>query len=114
MWEKFNKETKKIIITKKIYNLKYGEYTYPITKQIILDGRKNKVLNYKINLKIPITLLHGSKDKIVPLNFSRKILKICKKAKKKLVVIKNGDHSLSRKSDLKKICYELKNILKII
>jgi len=114
MWEKFNKETKKIIITKNIYNLKYGEYTYPITKQIILDGRKNKVLNSKINLKIPITLLHGSKDKIVPLNFSRKILKICKKAKKKLVVIKNGDHSLSRKSDLKKICYELKNILKII
>ena len=112
MWEKFNKETKKIIITKKIYNLKYGEYTYPITKQIILDGRKNKVLNYKINLKIPITLLHGSKDKIVPLNFSRKILKICKKSKKKLIKIKKGDHSLSRKIDLKKICSELNYIIK--
>ena len=114
MWDKFNNETKKTIMTKNIHYLKYGEYTYPITKQLILDGRKNKVLNSKINLEIPITLVHGSKDKIVPLNFSKKILKICKKSKKKLVIIKNGDHSLSRKNDLKKICDELKNILKII
>ena len=111
MWEKFNKETKKIIITKKIYNLKYGEYTYPITKQIILDGRKNKVLNYKINLKIPITLLHGSKDKIVPLNFSKKILKIFPKAYKKLYIIKGGEHSLSKKHNLKKICNELNQMI---
>jgi len=114
MWKKFNKETKKIIMTKKIYYLRQGEYTYPITKQIILDGRKNKVLNSRINLKIPITLFHGSKDKVVPLNFSKKIFKVCNKSKKKLIIIKNGDHSLSKKNDLKKICTELENMLKII
>jgi len=114
MWKKFDKETKKIIMIKRIYHLKQGEYIYPITKQIILDGRKNKVLNNKINLKIPITLLHGSKDEVVPLNFSRKILKICKKSRKKLIKIKNGDHSLSRKSDLKKICIELNYMLRNI
>ncbi len=114
MWNKFTKEIKKVIITKKIYYLKSSGYTYPITKQIILDGRKNKVLNNKINLKIPITLLHGSKDKVVPLSFSKKVLNVCKKSKKKLVIIKNGNHSLSRKSDLKKICHELKNIIKLI
>ena len=65
-------------------------------------------------MKIPITLFHGSKDKVVPLNFSKKILKACKKSKKKLVIIKNGDHSLSKKNDLKRICNELRNILKII
>ena len=114
MWKKFNKETKKIIMTKKIYYLKHSEYTYPITKQLIWDGRKNKVLNNKINFKVPIILFHGSKDKVVPLSVSKKILKICKKSKKKLVVIKNGDHSLSRKKDLRMICGELKNMLKII
>ena len=30
---------------------------------------------------------------------------------KKLIKIKNGDHSLSRKSDLNKICKELNNIV---
>ena len=111
MWKKFDRKIKKIIMLKRIYHLDHGEYTYPITKQLILNGRKNKILNKKINLKIPITLFHGSNDEVVPLKFSKKILKICKKAKKKLVVIKNGDHSLSRKSDLKKICKELNNMI---
>ena len=52
------------------------------------------------------------KDDVVPVNYSRKILKFCKKSKKKLIVIQNGQHSLSRKNDLKKICYELKNMIK--
>ena len=114
MWKKFNKKIKKTIMDKKIYHLEQGEFTYPLTKQLILDGRKNKVLNNKINLKIPIVLLHGTNDKVVPLNFSKKIFKICKKSKKKLIKIKNGNHSLSRKSDLKKICNELNYMLKNI
>ena len=83
MWKKFNKKIKKTIIAKKIYHLDHGEFVYPITKQLIFDGRKNKVLNNKINLKIPIVLFHGTNDEVVPLNFSKKIFKICKKSKKK-------------------------------
>ena len=107
MWKKFNKKIKNEIMTKKIYNLEYGDFIYPLTKQLIFDGRKNKILNRKININIPITLFHGLNDEVVPLALSRKILKVCKKAKKKLIKINNGDHSLSRKSDLKKICREL-------
>ena len=112
MWKKFNKKIKKIILTKKIYNLEHGEFTYPITKQLIFDGRKNKVLNNKINLKIPIVLFHGANDKVVPLSLSKKIMKICKKSKKKLIIVKNGDHSLSKKNDLKKIYNELNHMTK--
>ena len=112
MWKKFTKKIKKIILTKKIYNLEHDDYIYPITKQLIFDGRKNKVLNNKINLKIPITLLHGTNDKVVPLNFSKKIFNICKKSNRKIIKVENGDHSLSRKIDLKKICNELNHIIK--
>tara|TARA_Y100000590_G_scaffold77436_1_gene85787 strand:+ start:3752 stop:4516 length:765 start_codon:yes stop_codon:yes gene_type:complete len=111
MWKKFNKKIKSIIINKKIYNFEHGGFTYPITKQLIFDGRKNKVLNNKINLKIYMTLFHGLKDKVVPISISRKIFKICKKAKRKLVIVKGGDHSLSRKKDLKIIVSELNNII---
>jgi len=107
MWKKFNKKIKKIIIQKKIYYLKYNNFTYPLTKQLIWNARKNKILNNKINIKIPITLIHGLKDEAVPLSLSKKILKLCKNSKRKLIKIKNGDHSLSRKNDLKKICKEL-------
>ena len=112
MWKKFSKKIKNIIMKKKIYHLDHGGFVYPITKQLIFDGRKNKVLSNKINLKIAMVLFHGTNDEVVPINFSKKIFKICKKSKKKLFKIKNGDHSLSRKSDLKKICNELNYMIK--
>ena len=112
MWKKFSKKIKKIILKKNIYNLDHGGYVYPITKQLIFDGRKNKVLSKNINSNIPIVLLHGAKDKSVPLRFSREILKLFKKSNRKMIKIKNGDHSLSRKNDLKKICSELNYIIK--
>ena len=78
---------------------------------MIKDGRKNKVLSKKINTKIDVTMVHGKKDELVPVSFSRKVLSIFIGAKKKLVIIKNGDHSLSNKSPLKKIIKELNNIV---
>jgi len=111
MWKKFDRKIKMEIINNKIYYLDYGDFTYPLSKQLIVDGRKNKIFNKKILNKIPITLFHGLKDEVVPLLFSKKILKIFKKSKKKLIKIKNGNHSLSRKSDLKKICNELDNLV---
>jgi len=111
MWRKFTKKMKKETIKKGIYYLKHANYAYPITYQLIKDGRKNKVLNKKINSQISVTMIHGSKDEVVPVNYSKKILKIFTKAKKKLIILKNGDHSLSTKSRLKKINFELNKIV---
>jgi alpha-beta hydrolase superfamily lysophospholipase len=107
MWKKFTKKMKAETKKKGVYNLKHGGYEYPITYQLIKDGRKNKILHKKINLQIPITMIHGSKDTTVPVSFSRKVLKLFTKAKKKLVTIKNGDHSLFNKKLQKKIIREL-------
>ena len=111
MWKKFTKKMKAETIKKGIYNLKHGGYEYPITYQLIKDGRKNKILNKKINLKIPVTMIHGSKDDTVPLVYSKKVLKIFINARKKLLIIKNGDHSLFNKKLQKKIVKELKLII---
>ena len=114
MWKKFSKKTKSEIIKKGIIKIKNGEYEYLITNQLIKDGRKkqNKVLNVKIPMKIPVTMVHGQKDEVVPIKYSREVLKIFSKAKKKLNIIKKGDHSLSSKKNLNIICKELDNIIK--
>jgi pimeloyl-ACP methyl ester carboxylesterase len=111
MWKRFTKKMKKETIKKGVYNLKHGSYEYPITYQLIKDGRKNKILHKKINSKIPVTMFHGSKDDTVPVIFSKKVLRLFAKAKKKLVVIKNGDHSLFNKKLQKKILKELNLII---
>ena len=107
MWKKFTKKMKIETKSKGIYNLKHGGYEYPITYQLIKDGRKNKILNKTINLKIPVTMIHGSNDTTVPISLSRKVLKLFNNAKKKLLIIKNGDHSLFSKKLQKKIIREL-------
>tara|TARA_B100000787_G_scaffold108191_1_gene80374 strand:- start:232 stop:885 length:654 start_codon:yes stop_codon:yes gene_type:complete len=111
MWKKFTKKMKNETIKKGIINLKRGSYEYPISYQLIKDGRKNKVLNKTISSQIDVTMIHGDKDEVVPKSYSKRVLKIFNKAKKKLVIIKNGDHSLSNKSGLKKINFELNKIV---
>ena len=76
MWKKFTKKMKKETIKNGIYNLKHGNYEYPITYQLIKDGRKNKILNKKIKSSINVTMIHGSKDEVVPTGYSRKVLKL--------------------------------------
>ena len=111
MWKKFSKKMKKETIKNGVYNLKHGGFEYPITYQLIKDGRKNKVLNKKIYTKIPITLFHGSKDEAVSAVYSKKLIKIFKSAQKKVLIIKGGDHSLFNIKYQKKIINELQNII---
>jgi len=118
MWKQFTKKIKKEIKEKGMSIIKYGQskfkqkqHEYPVTYQLIKDGRKNKILSKKITTKICVTMVHGKNDELVPVSFSRKVLSIFTGAKKKLVIIKKGDHSLSNKSHLKKIIKELNNIV---
>ena len=111
MWKKFSKKMKSEIVKKGIYNLEHGDYVYPITLQLIKDGRKNRVLNKKMKSKINVTMVHGQNDKTVPVSYSRKVLKIFKNAKKKLVIVKNGDHSLSSAKNLRLLKKELNLII---
>ena len=67
--------------------------------------------NHPIYSEINVTMVHGQKDEVVPVSYSRKVLKIFQKAKKKLVIIDNGDHSLSSQRWLRIIMKELKLII---
>ena len=111
MWKKFSKKMKKETIKNGVYNLKHGGFEYPITYQLIKDGRRNKVFNKKIYTKIPVTLFHGSKDEAVSAVSSKKLIKIFKSAQKKVLIIKGGDHSLFSVKYQKKIINELQNII---
>jgi len=118
MWKKFTKKIKNEIKQKGISLIKHGQSKskqkqneYPVTYQLIKDGRKNNVLSKKIKSKIKVTMVHGKKDETVPVSFSRKVLSLFIDSQKKLVIIKSGDHSLSDKNHLKKIIKELNKIV---
>ena len=111
MWRKFSNKMKKEIIQNSVINLKHGDYEYPISYQLIKDGRKNKILHKKIHHDLKVVMVHGAKDTSVPVIYSKKILKMFKSNKKKLVIIKNGDHSLSSPKSLKILKKELNSVI---
>ena len=108
MWKKFSKKMRRDIKKNGVINLKHGKYEYPITYQLIKDGRKNKIFNKSYLQSIKITMIHGKNDESVPIIYSKKILRLFKNAKKKLVIIKGGDHSLSKPKWLYIIKKEIK------
>ena len=114
MWKKFNKKIKQEILKKGVCNVRHGGYEYPITLQFIKDGLKNNILSKKNSISTNIIMIHGEKDEVVPISFSRKVLALFPNAKKKLKIIKNGDHSLSNRIPLKKIIKELNRVVEDI
>jgi pimeloyl-ACP methyl ester carboxylesterase len=112
IWKKLNSSEKNNIRRNKIYKLKSSHNNfYPITKNIIFSGKKNLILNKKIKCNFKIELLHGIKDLSVPWIYSINLAKTFITKKLKLTIIDDGDHSLSRIQDLKRLDLAIKNII---
>lgn len=112
IWKKLNSFEKDNIRRNKIYKLKSSHNNfYPITKNFIFGGKKNLILNKKIKCNFKIELLHGIRDSSVPWVYSINLTKTLIAKKFKLTIIDDGDHSLSRVQDLKKLDLAIKNII---
>ena len=111
IWKKLNIFEKNNIRKNKIYKLKSSHNNfYPITKKFIFDGKKILILNKKIKCNFKVELLHGIRDSSVPWAYSINLIKTLIAKKLKLTIIDDGDHSLSRVQDLKKLELAIKNI----
>ncbi|MFY9590282.1 alpha/beta hydrolase [Rickettsia endosymbiont of Halotydeus destructor] len=87
---------------------------YPISHNLILEAKNHLLLTRdNIDINIPIHLIHGMLDEDVPYNLSVKLAE--KIISKKIVIklIKDGNHKLSRKEDLKIIVNSLEEIITI-
>ncbi len=71
-----------------------------ITRTLIEDGRNQLVLGRPITLDAPIRLLQGQRDPDVPWNTALEISERVTSDDVQVVLIKDGDHRLSRLCDL--------------
>jgi pimeloyl-ACP methyl ester carboxylesterase len=77
----------------------YGDPT-PITRTLIEDGANHLVLTGHIPIRCPIRLLHGQADPDVPWELSLRIAEQADTPDVRIVLVKDGDHRLSRPADL--------------
>ena len=88
----------------------YGE-SYQITRALIEDGRNQLLLGEPIDLDCKVRLLHGQRDPDVPWETALRIAEQMASEDVRVILVKDGDHRLSRPSDLSLLCATLAEIL---
>ncbi len=84
---------------------------YPITRQLIEDGRRHLLLRQSVDLTHPIRLIHGMNDSEVPYATSLRLLERLTSTDVQLTLIKDGEHRLSRPTDMMRIEIELQRLI---
>jgi len=103
LYKELPKKNRIEISKKGITKIKKWGFKYIFKKNFFIDGKKNFIINKNYSFKKPIILLHGSKDDVVSIKSAKKILNNISNNKIQLRILKNSDHRLSKKSDLKNI-----------
>ena len=75
----------------------------PKIDKVITIGKTTDLSNKKDLFSLPLKLIHGDNDEAVSWKESLKIFKKSNNENSELIIIKNGDHRLSNKKQLKKI-----------
>lgn len=112
-WEAFLEDERSTIMTKGRLELPshHSEAPYVYTRRLFEDGRKHLVLRDKLKLDCPVRLLHGTADPDVPMSVSMALLKHVECDDARLTLIKDGDHRLSKPSDLSLLGKTLHGVL---
>jgi pimeloyl-ACP methyl ester carboxylesterase len=78
----------------------YGEEPYVTTRAFWESGEALKLLGGEIAIDCPVRLLHGLDDSDVPWRISLELVERLRSADVQALLVKGGDHRLSREGDV--------------
>ena len=111
VWASFTEKQKTDIKEKGVIYTPNGwtEEGDPWTLKLFEDARKHLLLKEKdsLDIRCPITLIHGRQDDCVPFETALKIIECAKSEKVKLVLLKDSGHRLSAPHELEVLKTEL-------
>jgi pimeloyl-ACP methyl ester carboxylesterase len=104
MWKGFSPEIRHQIETTGVW-LRPSEYgdPYPITRNLIEEGRKHLLLGGSIEVGCPVHILQGAQDPDVPWKHAFALAHRLPAEDMVLTMIQDGDHRLSRPQDIARI-----------
>ncbi len=88
----------------------YGPDPTPTHALFWSDGERNKRLKTGVAFDGPVRLLHGQDDRDVPWDISLRLAAALRSADVQVHLIKDGDHRLSRQSDIALLLRELDHL----
>lgn len=73
----------------------YENQGFPITLQLVEEGRSHLILRKELPIQCPVHLIHGEADRDVPCELSLRLSQKIKSPEVTLTLIKGGDHRLN-------------------
>jgi pimeloyl-ACP methyl ester carboxylesterase len=110
MWKQFSDATKREIEEKGkwLRPSEYDDEPYPITRNLIEDGRNHLLLGGLIETGCPVHILQGVQDPDVPWRHAVELVSRFSRDDVVLTLIKDGDHRLSRPEDIDRLIAAVK------
>ena len=104
MWKNFSPEIRQQIETEGVWYRpsEYGN-PYPITRNLIEEGRNHLVLGGAIETGCPVRILQGAQDPDVPWQHAFALTHCLPSDDVVLTLIQDGDHRLSRPQDIARL-----------
>ncbi len=104
MWAGFDETIRNTIMQEGLY-LQPSEYEepYEISRDLIVDGRQNLLLDAPIAFDGPVRILQGRLDTSVPWQHALRLVDLIDSEDIEFTLVKSGDHSLSSPHDLKRL-----------
>ncbi|HEY4141537.1 MAG TPA: alpha/beta hydrolase [Pseudolabrys sp.] len=104
MWKAFSADVKKQIETAGRW-MRPSQYEapYPITKELIEEGRNHLLMGGLIETGCPVHILQGVQDPDVPFAHVQALMSHFASDDVVLTLIKDGDHRLSRPEDIERL-----------
>ena len=113
MWNRFPPELRATILRDGQARIPsaYGAEGYLITRKLIEDGRRHRVMGKPIPVSCPVRLLHGMRDEDVPYQVSIDLAANLESEDVRVELVKDGNHRLSRDQDLALLARTLESLL---
>ncbi len=103
MWERFSDEVRATLEADGVWlrPSRYDDGDYPITQKLIEDGRKHLIAEGEpLEPGCPVRIMHGMADPDVPWQHGMRLVEVLSGPDMRITLIKDGEHRLSRLSDL--------------
>jgi len=105
MWARFTPEIRETIERDGSWARpsEYSDVPVPITRALIEDGRRHRLLGHPIDPGCPVHILQGMADPDVPWSHALRLVERLPAAGTVLTLVADGDHRLSRPQDLARL-----------
>ena len=105
MWDQFSPDIRATIEEDGLWlrPSPYGDTPYPITRALIVDGRRHLLLDTAIRTHCPVHILQGMHDEDVPWRHAMLLVEHLAEDPVSLTLVRDGDHRLSREEDIAKL-----------